>query len=290
MIQLIVSDLDGTLLNSDQQITKRTIRAIKQLQRKGVRLLINTEMNYFDTQQILETYDLQCDIACFGGSCIFDSYGKQLHASYMPSERIPEMLRIFGSCRTFYEIHSANGLCILGSKTGYKNYLKNEVIPSIKKEFPSLKIESDTYIQNRIIHAHFYDNSRLLLDENPQIIKISTQSPDVEKLNTLTNTLHTQVPDFAVSSHSPYRLDVTAVNALKGAAVNFYTSLYDISLRNTMIIGYSENDYSMLGLPYIESIAMGNSADIIKDICLHHTASNDDDGAAIVFEQVLSQQ
>ena len=46
----------------------------------------------------------------------------------------------------------------------------------------------------------------------------------------------------------------------------------------------------MLGLPYIESIAMGNSADIIKDICLHHTASNDDDGAAIVFEQVLSQQ
>ena len=76
-----------------------------------------------------------------------------------------------------------------------------------------MKIESDTYIQNRIIHAHFYDNSRLLLDENPQIIKISTQSPDVEKLNTLTNTLHTQVPDFAVSSHSPYRLDVTAVNA-----------------------------------------------------------------------------
>ena len=85
MIQLIVSDLDGTLLNSDQQITKRTIRAIKQLQRKGVRLLINTEMNYFDTQQILETYDLQCDIACFGGSYIFDSYGKQLHASYIPS-------------------------------------------------------------------------------------------------------------------------------------------------------------------------------------------------------------
>lgn len=85
MIQLIVSDLDGTLLNSDHQITKRTIRAIKQLQRKGVRLLINTEMNYFDTQQILETYDLQCDIACFGGSCIFDSYGKQLHASYIPS-------------------------------------------------------------------------------------------------------------------------------------------------------------------------------------------------------------
>ena len=153
-----------------------------------------------------------------------------------------------------------------------------------------MNLEPDAYIQHRIEHAHFYDNSRLLLDENPRIIKISTQSPDVDKLNILTDTLHTQVPDFAVSSRSPYRLDVTAVNALKGSAVNFYTSLYDISLRNTLVIGYSENDYSMLGLPYIESVAMGNSADIIKDICLHHTAGNDEDGAAIVFEQVLSKQ
>lgn len=290
MIQLIVSDLDGTLLNSKQRITERTIRAIKQLQRKGIHLLINTEMNYFDTKQLLESYDLQCDVACFGGSCIFDASGHQLHASYIPSERIPEMLRIFGSCRTFYEIHSTNGLCILGSKTGYENYLKNEVIPSIIEEFPSLDPESDDYIKRRIKHAHFYDNSRQLLDENPQIIKITTQSPDVDKLNNLTNTLHTQVPDFVVSSHSPYRLDITAVNAIKGAAVNFYASLYDISLKNTMIIGYSENDYSMLGLPYIESVAMGNSADIINDICLHHTADNDEDGAAIVFEQVLTQQ
>nr|WP_294699958.1 HAD-IIB family hydrolase [uncultured Anaerostipes sp.] len=290
MIQLIVSDLDGTLLNSEQQITERTIRAIKQLQRKGVRLLINTEMNYFDTKQLLDSYDLQCDVACFGGSCIFDASGEQLHASYIPSGRIPDMLRIFGSCRTFYEIHSTNGLCILGSKTGYENYLRNEVIPSIIEENKILNLEPDAYIQHRIEHAHFYDNSRLLLDENPRIIKISTQSPDVDKLNILTDTLHTQVPDFAVSSRSPYRLDVTAVNALKGSAVNFYTSLYDISLRNTMVIGYSENDYSMLGLPHIESVAMGNSADIIKDICLHHTAGNDEDGAAIVFEQVLSKQ
>ena len=41
MIKLIVSDLDGTLLNSKQQISDRTLRAIKQIQRKGLRLLIN---------------------------------------------------------------------------------------------------------------------------------------------------------------------------------------------------------------------------------------------------------
>ena len=78
MIKLIVSDLDGTLLNSKQQISDRTLRAIKQIQRKGLRLLINTEQNYFDAKKILDAYDISCDIACFGGSCIFDTSGHQL--------------------------------------------------------------------------------------------------------------------------------------------------------------------------------------------------------------------
>ena len=57
-----------------------------------------------------------------------------------------------------------------------------------------------------------------------------------------------------------------------------------------MVIGDSKNDYSMLGLPYIESIAMGNADDIIQEICLHHTTDNDHDGVAIVLEQILSKQ
>ena len=179
-------------------------------------------------------------------------------------------------------------MCVLGSKEGYANYLSSEVIPALKAEFPKQTFDETSYIQERLENAHFYDNGQLLLSENPQIIKITTQSLDQQKLEQHTNSLHKQVPDFAVSHQSPYRLDITAVNALKGAAVHFYTDQYDIPLKNTMVIGDSENDYSMLGLPYIESVAMGNAADIIQEICLHHTADNDHDGVAIVLEQVLS--
>lgn len=93
MIKLIVSDLDGTLLNSKQQISDRTLRAIKQIQRKGLRLLINTEQNYFDAKKLLDAYDISCDIACFGGSCIFDTSGDQLHASYIPIQNVSLRLR-----------------------------------------------------------------------------------------------------------------------------------------------------------------------------------------------------
>ena len=121
----------------------------------------------------------------------------------------------------FYEIHSTRGLCVLGSKEGYANYLSSEVVPALREEFPSQTLDEESYICERLENAHFYDNGQLLLSENPQIIKITTQSLDQQKLEQLTNSLHTQVPHFAVSHQSPYRLDITAVNALKGAAVHF---------------------------------------------------------------------
>ena len=43
------------------------------------------------------------------------------------------------------------------------------------------------YICERLENAHFYDNGQLLLSENPQIIKITTQSLDQQKLEQLTN-------------------------------------------------------------------------------------------------------
>lgn len=49
MIKLIVSDLDGTLLNSKQQISDRTpVRSNKFKERTPS--LINTEQNYFDAK------------------------------------------------------------------------------------------------------------------------------------------------------------------------------------------------------------------------------------------------
>ena len=156
MIKLIVSDLDGTLLNSKQQISDRTLRAIKQIQRKGLRLLINTEQNYFWCQKNSSMHTIFLVIShVFGGSCIFDTSGHQLHASYIPTKRIPEMLRIFGSCRTFYEIHSTRGLCVLGSKEGYANYLSSEVVPALREEFPSQTLDEESYICERLWKCSF---------------------------------------------------------------------------------------------------------------------------------------
>ena len=178
----------------------------------------------------------------------------------------------------------------MGSKEGYANYLSSEVVPALREEFPSQILDEESYICERLENAHFYDNGQLLLSENPQIIKITTQSLDQQKLEQLTNSLHTQVPHFAVSHQSPYRLDITAVNALKGAAVHFYTEKYQISLKDTMVIGDSENDYSMLSIPGIHSVAMENACDMIRNICVYQTRANTRDGIAYIINCILADR
>ena len=79
------------------------------------------------------------------------------------------------------------------------------------------------------------------------------------------------------------------VDVVKGSLLD-YAKKDGLKPEEIIAIGDSENDYSMLGLPYIESIAMGNADDIIQEICLHHTTDNDHDGVAIVLEQILSKQ
>lgn len=286
MIHFIVSDLDGTLLNEKRQLSRRTIQAIQQIQKKGIRLLVNTELDYSEARTILDSAKICCDIACCGGACIFHANGEKYHAAYLPLKSVPEMLRLFGKHRTFYEIQSTEGLCILGSAQGYYNYLKQEAAPLLMKEQRS-PLSVSEWISRRMSQAQFYDTANRLFQEHTEIIKISSHSKDQEKLSALTEELHLQVPEFAVSGYDSCRIDVTSVEALKGAALKFYAKTEHFSLKNTLVIGDSKNDYSMLALPYVESVAMGNADPLIQEICLHHTASNAEDGAALVLEQVL---
>ena len=76
MIQLIVSDLDGTLLNEKKQMTPRTADAIRQIQQRGIRFLLNTEREYFDAKTILDPMGIQCDMICSGGAYIVDQEGQ----------------------------------------------------------------------------------------------------------------------------------------------------------------------------------------------------------------------
>ncbi len=287
MIQLIVSDLDGTLLNENKQMTPRTADAIKQLQQKGIRFLLNTEREYFDAKSVLDSAGICCDMICSGGAYTICENGDSSHAAYISRHMIDQMLSLFGKYHVFFEIYSTKGRCILGTQEAYETYLTGEYFPSLLEEDKNFSMTQENYDQI-LSETHFYDTGDLLLEDNPQILRITSRSNDTWKLDQLRNEMRHSIHELAVSEDSAYCIQVTAIEAQKGAALLAYMRDHRLSLKNTLIIGDGHEDYSMLGLPYIKSVAMGNAIDEIKEICEYQTSSNDASGAAAVFEILLS--
>ena len=83
---------------------------------------------------------------------------------------------------------------------------------------------------------------------------------------------------------SPNSIEITHPDAQKGIALDALCQLLDIPVENTLALGDSGNDESMLKKAGI-GIAMGNAPDFIKTIADAVSQTNDRDGAAIAIER-----
>ena len=86
-------------------------------------------------------------------------------------------------------------------------------------------------------------------------------------------------PEFATFASTDYNFEVTQSITSKGHALKCLASHLNISLDETMAIGDSFNDLSMLKVAHY-SIAMGNARDEIKNLCSFTTLKNTENGVA----------
>lgn len=275
MIQLMVASLNGTLIQKNRPLAKETATAIKQLQKKGIQFVINTSLDYPLVEALLAPHKISCDVISSGGSCTFDKKGNIVRASYLPMEQIPDVLRLLGKHCIFYELYSTNGRLILGAKEAYENYITGEYIPALLMEDKDFSMTNESF-ELLMDQTKFYDHGELMLRENPQIYKICASSNNSWKLSNLKEELHNIIPNFAVSENSPYHIEVGTINALKGTSLRQYMKDNNINPKNVLVLGGLEDDYSMLGLPFIHSVATKDAAPIIQDICEHQLTGNED--------------
>ena len=71
MIKLIASDMDGTLLNKQMQISSENIAAIKEAQAKGVEFLVATGRAPSESQGILAKARLHTGFINLNGATVF---------------------------------------------------------------------------------------------------------------------------------------------------------------------------------------------------------------------------
>ena len=163
------------------------------------------------------------------------------------------------------------------------------------KAFMTAAMQQDAarYVNN----PHYLKMVRELREPVPELKQFITEHPgDIQKIQFLTtdfplkqtiwNRLTERFPQLAVSSAIPENVEINQARANKGEALMALAEHLGLEREQTMAFGDGINDLSMIRAAGV-GVAMANSAEEVLQAADRVTASCDEDGVAIVIEELL---
>lgn len=289
MIKLIASDMDGTLIGGNRDISPENIEAIKLAQKKGIKFAIATGRSYDDVKPFLDKYDLKCECVVLNGGEYRDISGKTVEGIYIDKNKASEILNVMSQYNNLaVEIYTDDGYYTTNSK---EETLKG-MIKRARTFQPDLKDPDEIY-KAAITNPHFANMNYITnLDEflrtDVNIGKFISFAESVDEINTLRADLN-KIDELAISSSFITNIEINNINATKGSILAKAAERMGISKEEVAVLGDSSNDYSMF-VEFPNSFAMENAIPEIKKVAKYITASNIEHGVAKAIYKILDEQ
>lgn len=272
MIQLIASDMDGTLLDAKMNISEENKEAILHVQAQGITFMVATGRGLTEAKPALDEAGIHCPMVTVNGAQAFDEEGNILFTIGIDHKNARNIMNIFEDHNVYYEIATDHGV--------YSNHMAQRIengAAMIARHMPHLTYKTavmmaTTFLES--LHIVYVDDYQEILDQkNIQILKFIVFSElGSEVLDPLRESLKA-VSDIIVTSSSTNNIEVNHRDANKGAAVKHMAERLHISLENVMTIGDNFNDVSMLEIAGV-SFAMGNAEEEVKQIAKYEADTN----------------
>lgn len=268
-IKLILSDIDGTILDNNHQVDAHLRDTITELKKESIPFVLASARSPHGMFPIAQELNLGANpIACYNGALIVE--GNKEH----------------------YQTLIEHGL----SKADVK-----KIVALIKKQFSNISInfysggdwiveEIDQWVQ---IEADITKESpdirnfdTLLTDDSIPIHKLLliANAQAIQEFFTYLKRVNFEDASFYLSKDN--YLEVTSQSVSKENALLEIAKYYDISLSQTMAIGDNYNDIPMLKLAGL-GVAMANAPQAVKNEADIETVSNNDNGVSKVIEDYV---
>lgn len=286
-IRLIASDMDGTLLNPQTNISKANVDAIRRLERAGIEFLICSGRDYQEAKAVMDAHDITCSYICLSGAAVYSQDGKLLSEIPLTSQNLADIDRILTEQQADMDILTACGRYT----TTPKERKLNEIYSFIKKKFSPLaniSKELEDAVQKRMESTTFISSLKEL-PENSDVFKICSNGIPVQKAAKLKE-IFADYPDLAAASSFPDNIELTNQAAQKGLVLKAYAEQKGISLKDVMVLGDSDNDLSMFTPEFGWTVAMENAMSCIREAARYHTKSNEEDGVAWAIRRLVFQE
>lgn len=287
MITCIATDMDGTLLNEDRIISEENKRALLAAREAGIDIVIATGRSPEYALYPLKEAGIRLPIICMNGAQIYSEKMELIASLPLDTNTIESIYRVLTEEKIYFEFYTQKGQYSLNKDlaiTTLKEIMAEES-GSLRSGHDILQLVKERFEKGKITFLNGFDE--LLQDTDLKIYKIIAFSTDAEKLEGTREKLST-IKEISVTSSGHDNIEITRIDAQKGLALERYVRIKGLSMENTMAIGDSFNDFSMLeraGFP----VAMGNAHEDIKKIARFVTDTNGNDGFAKAVYEVLKR-
>lgn len=282
MIRMVVSDMDGTLLNRYGQISSGNLKAIRNLEQRGIEFVIASGRDYSGIHPILAEYSLVCEAILGNGSQYVDRDGRILMSCYMDTTVVKDVVKIFESRRIPYMIFTADGFY-----TGYEpSFVRDMFIERGRQRFGGNGEEFEKGGKKEYMpcnHLQKIDDFDRFLGSGPKIIKVEAFSMGLPEIEDARKSLES-IPGISFLSSMDDNIEVTDKEAQKGYILEKVISMRGFSKEEVVVIGDGMNDLTLFQC-FPNSFAPSNACVKIRELAGTIVCSNEEDG----FAQAVSR-
>ena len=265
--KLLVLDVDGTLLNDEREISKRTLAALLKVQQMGVRIVLASGRPTYGLMPLAKVLEL----GNYGGFVL--SYNgcqiiKAQNGEILFERRInPEMLPYLEkkARKNGFAIFTYHDDTLITDSPD-NEYIKNEALLN------NLKIIKEDEFSTAIDFAPC--KCMLVSDKEKALIGLEQHW---EKR--LAGTLD-------AFRSEPYFLEVVPCGVNKANTLGALLEHLGVTREEVIAVGDGVCDVTMLQLAGM-GVAMGHSQDSVKVCADYVTASNEEDGVALAVEKLI---
>jgi Cof subfamily protein (haloacid dehalogenase superfamily) len=262
-VKLVVTDMDGTLLNSNHEVSDKFLHQFEALKTRNIHFVAASGRQYQSILGKLSSIKEDISVIAENGAVMQFKDKTQVLLQLNASEisKCVDVLRTVKDCF----------IVLCGRNSAYVETKDTEFLEKLYQYYAEVKIVDD-----------------LTQVTDDAFVKIAVFHFESSEANVYPS-LNSIVDHFQVIISGQNWLDISHPEANKSFALKQIQKELNITPEETMVFGDYNNDIEMLKLAKF-SYAMANAHPRVKEVANYNTLSNDANGVEAVLEKVLSSQ
>lgn len=261
-IKIVFIDLDGTLKDSNQKISIRNKIIFEKLRSIGIQIVFTTGRSLPYTMALSKQFSSSNYVITSNGSEVYNYLNDNIiYSNFIKKDD----LKTIGDLIKKYDLYFV-------ANSFLKTYTNKTFDEPGRKVVSSLDDIMDENISQLIVESFDIDKMKVFRRDisSCSSIKISNKSRNPQ------------------NSKKILFYDITNSDVSKGNAIKILCDYLNVDISKTMAFGDSDNDLEMFEAVKIK-VAVSNSNENLKNMADYVTLSNDQDGVAIVLENLYDE-